>query len=128
RGDPAPVLSLVRPQAREYRYLVEALGRYRRVMEAGGYPVLRAGPPLALGDRGARVGELRARLVAEGDPHEAPLAAAAPEGPEAFDRHLQAAVQHFQRRHGLADDGVVGPATTAALRVSAHTHVETIRL
>ena len=56
---------------------------------------------------------LRRRLAASGD-----LAAGAATSP-LFDAELKTAVRAFQSRHGLEMDGVVGPATTAALRVTA---------
>jgi murein L,D-transpeptidase YcbB/YkuD len=54
---------------------------------------------------------LRERLAAEGD-----FAATRGAG---FDSATAEAVRRFQRRHGLEDDGRVGPATVAALDVSA---------
>jgi murein L,D-transpeptidase YcbB/YkuD len=64
-----------------------------------------------------RVAALRARLLASNDAEEARLAAGAPAGPEMYDPQLEAAVLRFQHRHGLAQDGKVGPRTLAALNV-----------
>lgn len=70
------------------------------------------GPTIRPGERNARVAALRARLAALGEPAGAADAAY-------YDAALEQAVRAFQRRHGLNDDGVVGPATLAALNVSA---------
>ncbi len=47
---------------------------------------------------------------------------------EMFDEYLVAAVKQFQRDQYLEDDGAVGPATRAALNISAHARVEQIRV
>jgi murein L,D-transpeptidase YcbB/YkuD len=55
---------------------------------------------------------LARRLLALGD-----LAAAPGAPPAVYDAPLVDAVRAFQRRHGLADDGVIGAATLARLEV-----------
>lgn len=47
---------------------------------------------------------------------------------EVFDEYLVNAVKQFQRDQYLEDDGAVGPATRAALNISAHARVEQIRV
>ncbi|MEM9782007.1 MAG: L,D-transpeptidase family protein [Pseudomonadota bacterium] len=99
-------------------------------------PALAKGKSLKEGDRGARVLQLRQRLIAMGDLEEsapeteqtigpllaadddalALIAAAPPD--DLFDMALLDAVKRFQTRHGLNTDGVVGPATRAALNIS----------
>jgi len=73
------------------------------------------GATLRPGDAGPRVAALRARLNRLGD-----LAPDAPAADAArFDAALAAAVRRFQARHGLNEDGAVGPATLAAINTSA---------
>lgn len=73
-------------------------------------PPLPGGVKLAVGSRGSSVLMLRERLaILDGQPT-APSAE-----PERFDTELHEAVIAFQRRSGLLSDGVVGPATLAAL-------------
>ncbi|HET7046405.1 MAG TPA: peptidoglycan-binding protein [Gaiellaceae bacterium] len=64
---------------------------------------------LGPGNRGWDVAELQFLLAWRGFP-------SARFG-TAFGEHLERAVRRFQRSVGLADDGVVGPATLAALRL-----------
>ena len=45
-----------------------------------------------------------------------------------FDERLAAAVARFQRRHGLNDDGAVGPTTLSALNVPVEHRIEQIIL
>ena len=93
--------------------LRQAVADYRAIAAAGGWPLVTPGPRLELGMTGARVDELRRRLIATGD-----LAAAA--GPAgSFDGAVADAVSRFQNRHGLEPDGVAGKDTIAALNISA---------
>lgn len=66
--------------------------------------------PLRRGVRAPEVADVRQRLQA--------LSSAAPPespDPEDFDAGLERAVRAFQQQHGLLADGVVGPATFAAI-------------
>jgi L,D-transpeptidase YcbB len=107
-----------RPAQDEYRRLQAALAGFRTRAEAGDdWGAVPAGPTLEPGMSESRVAALRARLLASNDAEEARLAAGAPAGPELYDPQLEAAVIRFQHRHGLAQDGKVGPRTLAALNV-----------
>jgi murein L,D-transpeptidase YcbB/YkuD len=105
-------LAALAPPAPAYRALVAARGRYAMTVGVGGWPSVPGGPTLRLGDRDGGVTALRARLAAEGF--------GAGTGDLAlFDTELEAALRAFQDLHGLEVDGVLGPATRAALNVTA---------
>jgi murein L,D-transpeptidase YcbB/YkuD len=115
RGDHglAAWLAKLSPPDPRYAALRQARRKYLRIVAAGGWPMTPPGPTLRPGDRGPRVHDLRVRLEAEGD-------APRPEGdPQVVDAALTRAIERFQRLHGLADDGVLGPGTRAALNVTA---------
>ena len=81
-------------------------------------------------DTDARIPEIRDRLILLGDyqavrPNHVASQAAATDG-QTYDPALVAAIERFQRRHGLQDDGVVGPKTIAALNVSPSVRAHTI--
>ncbi|WP_197424635.1 murein L,D-transpeptidase [Phenylobacterium sp. CCH12-B4] len=100
------------PPAPAYRALVAVRDRYAMTVDVGGWPGVPGGPTLRLGDRDGGVTALRARLAAEGY--------GAGSGDLAlFDAELEAALRAFQDLHGLEVDGVLGPATRAALNVTA---------
>jgi murein L,D-transpeptidase YcbB/YkuD len=78
----------------------------------------------------ARVPEIRQRLALLGDyrvvrPNSQADRAAAMDSPT-YDPVLVAAVERFQRRHGLEDDGIVGPKTVTAMNMSPAERVQTI--
>jgi peptidoglycan hydrolase-like protein with peptidoglycan-binding domain len=109
-GDPRPALDPA-----TFINTVRAAERHLAVAEAGGWPVLPAGTPLKLGDRGSVVSLLRRRLAASEDlrPDSAPG--------DVFDAPLLAAVKRFQFRHGLPETGTVAERTLQALNVPAET-------
>jgi L,D-transpeptidase YcbB len=109
-------LDQLRPLSGHYQVMREALARYRQIADAGGWPELPDGPTLDPGDRNEQVAVLRERLAVTGHlPSGQNLAG----DPEFYDPVLEEAVQTFQRIHGLAEDGRVGPATRRALNLSA---------
>ncbi len=57
-----------------------------------------------------------------------PAKAAAPRGPGVYKGSLVRAVKHFQRRHGLPADGILGKATFAQLNIPLSRRVTQLRL
>lgn len=104
----------------QFRLLRDAIPRLRAV---AGHPW----PPLELprdgtlarGDSADAVRVIRGRLHRLGD-------LGADDGSAAFDSALASAVERFQERHGLAADGIVGPATARALDVPPAERLRTI--
>ncbi len=106
-----------------YAALRQALLKHRAIAGQGGWPSVPGGAVLHEEDRDPRVAALRARLAVSGD-----LGDHSATDPEIVDEALVGAVQRFQYRHGLIVDGVVGPATLAALNVPAEGRVRQIEL
>ncbi len=110
------------PQLPQYRRLREALARYRAIEVMDGWPQLPPGPKLERGMEDPRVEVLRKRLVASGDLRTDHAAV-----PAQFDAALDTAARHFQARHGLEVDGIVGRRTRAALNVGVAQRIDQIR-
>ena len=120
-SDPASALAPLLPRHPGYDRLRQELVRYQTIAGAGGWPRIGGGPTLRLGDSGSRVATLRHRLAATGE-----LVATAES--DVFDDATAVAVRAFQSRHGLDQDGAVGPQTRAALDVAASARVEQLRV
>lgn len=88
------------------------LAEHEQKLAGAAWPSVSRGGPLSLGDRGPRVAELRARLLAS------EVWTTTSTTPDLFDADLAGALAGFQARHGLDADGVLGPRTAAALAVS----------
>jgi murein L,D-transpeptidase YcbB/YkuD len=111
----AATLASLEPAPLPYRRLKEALAQYRNLAQQPGKTSL---PPLparslAQGDEYVGAVALRRLLEALGDVAEARTAARRDE--RTIDATLVAGIQSFQRRHGLAADGVLGARTFAAM-------------
>ena len=112
-----------RPQHVWYQRGRERLKEYRALAAAGGWPTVPAGPTLKPGMIDPRVAVMRARLRVTRDYVAADSAPA-----DLYDPALEAAVQRFQARHGLAADAAAGPATLAAMNVPVEDRIAQMRV
>ena len=110
------------PPFAEYRGLRRKLAEFRALAAAGGWPQVPSGRSLKPGARDPRVPALRKRLGVTGELAETD----GRDDDETYGESLVEAVNTFQRRHGLAVDGIVGRATTAAMNVTAGQRVRQI--
>lgn len=101
------------PADPRYAALLAARARYAELVAASGWSPLPAGPVLRPDDSHPTILDLRRRLAAEGYGPVEPL-----DDPR-LDAQLRAVLIQFQTLHGLEPDGVVGPATRAALDIPA---------
>lgn len=112
------------PKTKAYGALRDALATYREIEKNGGWASIPA-VKLKPGQKHPAVRTLAARLAATGDyqGHVPPEGEAAAYSPE-----LQEGVKHFQRRHGLTDDGATGPAVRAAMNLPVDARIRQIEL
>ena len=105
-------LNALSPQFSIYDNLINALAKYRKIQEMGGWQPIGNGPVLKPGMKDARIPILRKRLLSVGEltvsAHDFLL----------FDQQLEQAVISFQQRHYLEGDGVIGKQTLLALNQS----------
>lgn len=116
-----------RPRQIDYWRLKGVLATYRSIARTGGWPTVELGPTLKEGERSPRVSQLRARLIRGGDLAR-PAIGSAPVDRALFDEALVQAVKSFQQRHGLEQDGHVGPNTLRALNVPIEERIEQLVL
>lgn len=119
----AGALRDLRPPQEGYRRLRSAYHDYREMARTGDWPRVPEGEKLSPGDTASRIRVLRRRLAATTE-----LTLGPDDESAVYDSVLATAVRRFQRRHGLEDDAVVGPATLAALNVTPRERARQIRL
>ena len=117
-----------RPRQVDYWRLKGILANYRAMARAGGWPRVDDGPLLEAGEHSPRVGQLRELLRRLSDLDAADDIATKGEDPDVFDDALVKAVERFQRRHGLDEDGKVGPNTLKALNTPIESRIQQIVL
>ncbi len=98
--------------------LDQAAAHYRGIVAQGGWPAFPSGPTLHPDDQDARIMVLRDILLKTGDFTGYP-AQEQPQDATFYDPLLAEAVRHFQTRHALEADGVIGAQTQKALAVPA---------
>ncbi|HXP96666.1 MAG TPA: L,D-transpeptidase family protein, partial [Telmatospirillum sp.] len=112
RDMPIALRNLAPPYA-GYQLLRQKLAELKAIAAAGDWPKVPLGPSIKPMDIDDRIPAVRARLMATGELSPGDWSSTN------YDEQLQSAVQLFQRRHGLSDDGVLGRQTVAAMNVSA---------
>jgi len=113
-----------RPLFPIYDRMLESLKKYQAIVASGGWKTLPDFKDLKPGMRSPVIRELRERLAIEGDYE----SCGEVEDPKLYDQCLLKAVQKFQARHGLADEGYIGRMTRKALNESAEHKVARIKL
>lgn len=125
-GRLAPVVQALRPAWPAYETLRAALPTLRAQAAREtptSLPVFR--PGLRPGQSHGQAAQVFERLRFLGDlPGDAP----SPTDPTLYDPAWEPAVRRFQARHGLNDDGVIGPSTVAALNVPLSQRVRQVEL
>jgi murein L,D-transpeptidase YcbB/YkuD len=111
------------PPSAGYKRLREALKVYRGLAAQGGWPTIPSGRSLRKGNHGERIPLLFRRLRVTRDLPDLETAI-----PKLYDENLDRAVRHFQGRHGLKVDGIVGPETLKDLNVPADQRVRQIEV
>ena len=123
----AGVLERHQPQMWHYRYLKNALARYRGLEQDPLFTTKLEFPrDLKPGQRFKDAARLRRRLIALGDlgPMKPPKARA----DTLYSDDLVTGVKRFQRRHGLDPDGVIWPNTIDAFNIPISDDVKKLTL
>ena len=121
--DPGATITALEPKLKLYENLKVALLHYEQLAKANPDPMQFSFPPkFKPGDRHPDVNTLRHWLITLGDMKESIHTS------EAYDKELAEGVKNFQRRHGLATDGVIGRTTLEALNFPLPARVKQIQL
>ncbi len=99
----------------------QAIADYEGIVARGGWPHVNPSQKLKLGVNDPSVQALRKRLMITEDlPRSAGIS-------NSYDSYVEAAVKHFQARHGLPEDGVLGQFTVAAMNIPADVRLNQLR-
>ena len=110
------------PKEYHYKELAEKLGKYVEIQKNGGWAYLPIKGTLKLGKAYDAVPLLRERLRISGD------YTSCENETNVYNTCMQAAVAHFQKRHGLIAKGNIGKKTMMALNVPVEKRIEQMRL
>ena len=111
-------LRLLAPHTPRYERLRIALAHYRGLAQRGGWPSVPKGQALKPGMSDSRVPLIRKRLAITGDYRGNPSSAST-----AYSGPVVDAMKRFQKRHGLAIDGVVGGNTIKQLNIPVEARI-----
>ncbi|HEU4889096.1 MAG TPA: L,D-transpeptidase family protein [Thermoanaerobaculia bacterium] len=121
-NDAAAVLASLEPKHDDYRRLIAALATYRRIeSESANEAPLPVVTKLTKGQTYEALPQMAARLRRLGDLDKDAVVTGT-----VYDGAIVDAVKHFQSRHGLDADGVIGKTTFAQLNVTASERVQQI--
>lgn len=117
-NDPEAFMATLPPQSAEYTRLMREKLRLEALTGSGGFGPSVRGGALKPGASGAAVVELRNRLMTMGY---LPRTVST-----TYDSAMEAALQEFQRDHGLPEDGVAGASTLAEINVPAQDRLKAV--
>jgi murein L,D-transpeptidase YcbB/YkuD len=122
-GSLEDVFEKATPKSFRYTELQKALLEYLEIEKKGGWAHLPIKGLLKVGKNYEVIPALRERLRVTGDYN-----SCGTNETTLYDKCLQDAVIHFQKRHGLVAKGVIGKNTTKALNVPVELRIKQIRL
>ena len=128
RGEtPAQLIAQLRPSIPHYERMRAALVSFQQIASRGGWPSVPQGN-YKPNTRAPNVAVLRTRLIAGLDATEAALAQKGAADPTLYDADLKQAVAHFQERHGIEGDGLMGESTIRELNHTVQERIEELKL
>ncbi|MAI19328.1 MAG: hypothetical protein CBC71_10335 [Rhodobacteraceae bacterium TMED111] len=115
---PADFFKGIQPQSKQYSLLLQEKRRLEKIIAQGGWNSDLPGELIRPGDVGDKVILLRNTLIKRGYLERT--------SSDVYDGKLRSAVQLFQLRHGLAPDGIAGPATFSEMAKTAQERLASV--
>ncbi len=122
-GSLSELFAQAEPKEYHYKELQASLVQYLEMQKNGGWPIIAFKGVLKPGESHEVVPLLRKRLRITGD-----YGSCRSKEENRYDSCLKEAIVHFQKRHGLEVEGIIGPKTMEALNVPIEKRIEQIRL
>lgn len=106
-----------------FQGLIKALAEYRQIQQSGGWMPVPSGQVIKPGMQDPRIPLIKSRLQATGDLKSENI----DRDDDSYHAELEAGIRHFQQRHQLDVDGVVGKDTLAQMNVTVEQRIDQIR-
>lgn len=103
-----------------YQGLIDALARYRKIQNEGGWQTIPDGQTIKPDMSDPRMPLIRTRLIVSGDL----VKTGALDDSQSYTPALEAAVKKFQNRHSLEEDGVIGKGTLEQMNVPVERRIK----
>lgn len=104
----------------QYQLLKKSLTKYYLLQKKGGWVVINTTKKkIMIGDSLSVIAQIKERLIQTGE-----LTSVAT--PSVYDKSLEEAVRLFQNKHGLKNDGVIGPKTLQQLNIPVEERIKQI--
>ncbi len=114
-------LYALRPQHQMYQRFIDERIRYQRLMEDGGWNTVSISRTVKPGEKSQALMSLYKRLIATSD-----MTDSITKIDSVYSGELVEGIKHFQSRHGLEPDGVIGKNTIEALNVPVESRIRQI--
>ncbi len=111
----------LQPGHSTYKNLVRALNQYKKLPQDS-HIITLSGRSYELGDRSDEIPSIRKRLHALGDMTNEDLDS------RVYDEQLVKSISHFQQRHGLTPDGILGKQTLRELNTPVWRRIQQLEL
>jgi len=106
-----------------YQGLVKALAQYRRIQKSGGWKTIPAGKTLKPDMQDPRIPLIKARLQVTGDLKKSKIEANVHD----YNAEIEAGVKHFQHRHQIEVDGIIGKGTLQQMNDTVAFRIDQIK-
>jgi murein L,D-transpeptidase YcbB/YkuD len=121
-GQPDLGIKAFYPKHREYRQLTDKLVKLHELKNSGSWNQITLNEKIEMGDSSRNIAAIKERLQILGDLDQSSTIDAI------YDQQLQDALELFQFRHDLSEDGQLGPNTLEALNVAPEEKIERLKV
>ena len=106
-----------------YQGLIKALAEYRRIQKSGGWNTIATGKTLKPGMQDPRIPLIKARLQISDDLKKSTII----QNDDTYNVDVEAGVKHFQLRHQIEPDGILGKGTLEQMNHTVEYRINQIK-
>lgn len=116
---------------KQYQLLQKAVENYENLQDGGSWEILSFtdNNAVKVNQESAIIPAVKQRLELLGDLRKPPaLFGRRKSGSETYTPNMEAAIKRFQQRHGLEDDGIIGPSVIKALNIPPDIRIKQLQI